>query len=239
MTLTHPKPRLLLVEDDLELAHLTSKYLQDQGVWVDHLPDGSNLDQQLRQSPPDLIILDWMLPGADGYELCRKIRPDFLGRIMMLTAKDDGVDQILALEVGADDYVTKPIEPRVLLSRIRALLRRSDYQPQNKQLQAGSLTINQALRQAYVEHEQIPLNDAEYDLLRLLCKQPGQTLSRDTILRQLRGIPHDGLDRSVDMRVSALRKILGRFKNAPKILTIRNTGYQLAVSTAIESNQNG
>lgn len=232
-----PKPRLLLVEDDLELARLTVDYLQGQGFSVDHLPDGSQLQHQLRQASPELIILDWMLPGTDGYELCRRIRPEYDGRIMMLTAKDDGVDQILALEVGADDYVTKPIEPRVLLSRVRALLRRSEYPPQNQQIRVGALSIDPALRAAFIDGQPIPLSAAEYDLLTVLCQQPGQILSRDLLLRKLRGIPHDGLDRSIDMRVSALRKILGNFANAPKILTVRNTGYQLAVPSSNEPEQ--
>lgn len=221
---------LLLVEDDRRLAALISEYLQQQGMRVDVEHRGDVVVQRVLASPPDLLILDWMLPGLDGLEICRQLRPHYTSPILLLTAKDDEIDQIVGLEVGADDYMVKPVAPRLLLARIRALLRRVALRPRllqdTSELQFGRLNIHPPSRQVFLNNKPLELTTQEYDLLYLLASHAGQVLSRDTILAAISGVGYDGVDRSVDIRISRLRKLLEEnTANPVGIKTVRGQGY--------------
>lgn len=224
--------RILLVEDDERLAELTAEYLRKNDFEVAIEGHGDNAEARILAEKPDLVMLDVMLPGKDGFEVCRAVRPHYPGVILMLTARDEDFDQILGLELGADDYIAKPVQPRLLLARIKALLRRapaaggSAPPSEDAALAFGQFRISQATRTAHLGAETIDLTTAEFDLLWLLARHAGNILSRDDLLQQLRGIGFDGLDRSIDARISRLRKKLGDDPDNPtRIKTVRGKGY--------------
>ncbi|MGB0847491.1 MAG: response regulator [Thiolinea sp.] len=233
-----PYHTILLVEDDRRLADLIGEYLQKQGLQVEVEYRGDTAVQRILDLQPDLLILDLMLPGLDGLEVCRQVRPYYTAPILMLTAKDEDVDQVVGLELGADDYVIKPVQPRVLLARIRTLLRRVQVpvQPATKAtaltgakqsvLDFGRLHVTPSARAVTLDTEPVELTTQEYDLLYLLAAHAGEVLSRDAILGALTGIEYDGLDRSVDVRISRLRRLLERDPANPQgIKTVRGQGY--------------
>lgn len=223
--------RILLVEDDARLAELTAEYLTKNDMTVSIEPRGDTAEARILAEQPDLVMLDVMLPGKDGFEVCRAVRANYRGIILMLTARDEDFDQILGLEMGADDYIAKPVQPRVLLARIKALLRRrptaSDDTPLEMDAMAfGQFKISQSTRTASLGTETIDLTTAEFDLLWLLASHAGNVLSRDDLLQELRGIGFDGLDRSIDARISRLRKKLNDDpENPTRIKTVRSKGY--------------
>ena len=230
------KTRILLVEDDERLADLTAEYLRKNDFEVSIEARGDTAELRITADNPDLVILDVMLPGKDGFEVCRGVRDKYHGVILMLTARDEDLDQILGLELGADDYLAKPVQPRLLLARIKALLRRSPGMlaqgelpaeaDESAELTFGHFRISQATRNAYLGDETIDLTTAEFDLLWLLARHAGSILSRDDLLQQLRGIGFDGLDRSIDARISRLRRKLGDDPDNPtRIKTVRSKGY--------------
>lgn len=229
----HDTPRILIVEDDTRLATLTQEYLEGNGFQVAVEEDGNRAVEHILQERPDLVILDVMLPGEDGLGVCRRVRPDYAGPILMLTARTDDMDQVLGLEMGADDYVAKPVRPRVLLARVRALLRRADSQPLPEgddgapaRLEFGDLVIDSAMREAWLNDEGIDLTSAEFDLLWLLASNAGRVLTREEIFTALRGIEYDGQDRSIDVRVSRIRPKVGDDPMHPRrIKTVRSKGY--------------
>lgn len=219
---------VLIIEDDVRLAELTRDYLEANGFQVTVEAEGSRGVEQILTLQPDLVILDLMLPGEDGLSICRRARPDYNGPILMLTARTDDMDQVLGLEMGADDYVPKPVQPRVLLARMRALLRRADNTEQggDVRLSFGNLDIDSATREAWLEGDRIDLTSAEFDLLWLLASNAGRVLTREEIFSDLRGIKYDGQDRSIDVRVSRIRPKIGDDPNHPhRIKTVRSKGY--------------
>ncbi len=226
---------ILLVEDDVRLANLTREYLESEGYSVELEKRGDTAVNRICDLNPDLVILDLMLPGKNGLEICRDVRPKYNGPIVMLTARDEEVDEIVGLEIGADDYITKPVQPRKLLARIRALLRRAAaetnhaillLQPEATELVFGQLTINDKSRQVIFNKAEVPLTTNEYELLILLAKETGNVVSRDKVLLMMRGIGYDGIDRSVDINISRLRKKFGDDTTSPKkIKTVRGKGY--------------
>jgi two-component system OmpR family response regulator/two-component system response regulator RstA len=230
------KTRILLVEDDERLADLTAEYLRKNDFEVATEARGDTAEARILKDDPDLVILDVMLPGKDGFEVCRAVRGNYKGVILMFTARDEDLDQILGLELGADDYIAKPVQPRLLLARIKALLRRApaagsaasdgSATDETAQLAFGSFRISQATRSAHLGEGAIDLTTAEFDLLWLLARHAGSILSRDDLLQQLRGIGFDGLDRSIDARISRLRRKLGDDpENPTRIKTVRGKGY--------------
>lgn len=231
--------RILLVEDDLKLASVVSEYLRAKGLEVTHEADGARAPARICTEVPDLVILDVLLPGLDGWDICRRVRPDFTGPILMLTALGDEVDEVVGLELGADDYLVKPVRPRVLLARILALLRRSAPAAAKATphpaslcvpLATGELRINITSREANLRGDPLPLTTAEFDLLAYLAQRAGQVVSRDDICRELRGYEWDGLDRAVDIRVARLRRKLGDDgKSAEVIKSVRGEGYLMAL----------
>ena len=254
-----PYHTILLVEDDKRLSDLVAEYLEKQGLKVAVEYRGDTAVQRILDLQPDLVILDLMLPGLDGLEVCRQVRPVYQAPILMLTARDEEVDQIVGLEIGADDYVVKPVQPRVLLARVRALLRRtqavtaqaiahsnhvsegasqtspalsstsSEESPASaapEPIHFERLAINPAAREVHLDQQLIDFTTQEFDLLYLLASNAGVVLSRDTIFEAMSGIEYDGLDRSVDIRISRLRKLLeGRSGKPSGIKTVRGQGY--------------
>lgn len=222
-------PRILIVEDDERLATLTQDYLRKNGLDVAIETDGSVAIERIVSEQPDLVVLDVMLPGSDGLTVCREVRPHYQYPILMLTARTDDMDQVLGLEMGADDYVAKPVQPRVLLARIRALLRRSDVAPVEDaphRLEFGNLVIDNGGRSVTLNDELVDFTSAEYDLLWLLASNAGRILSREDIFERLRGIEYDGQDRSIDVRISRIRPKIGDDPENPKrIKTVRSKGY--------------
>ncbi|NNA92432.1 response regulator [Pseudomonas gessardii] len=223
--------QVLIVEDDQRLAELTRDYLESNGLRVSIEGDGALAVARIIAEQPDLVILDLMLPGEDGLSICRKVRERYDGAILMLTARTDDMDQVLGLDMGADDYVCKPVRPRLLLARIQALLRRSEStEPvapeKQRRLQFGSLVVDNALREAWLHGGGIELTSAEFDLLWLLVANAGRILSREEIFTALRGIGYDGQDRSIDVRISRIRPKIGDDPIHPRLIkTIRSKGY--------------
>lgn len=234
--------RVLIVEDDQRLAELTREYLESNGMQVSIESDGALAAERIINERPDLVVLDLMLPGEDGLSICRKVRDRYGGPILMLTARADDLDQVLGLEIGADDYVCKPVRPRLLLARIRALLRRREGAEApsavgGKRVQYGPLVVDNALREAWLRGKGIELTGAEFDLLWLLASNPGRTLSREQIFAELRGIEYDGQDRSIDVRISRIRPKIGDDPDHPRLIkTVRGKGY-LFVAEAAEALQ--
>ncbi|MGF1770167.1 response regulator [Enterovibrio makurazakiensis] len=230
-----PTPRLFIVEDDDKLRQLLSSYFREQDFEVQAFDQGETAIAAILSEQPDIVMLDLMLPDIDGLTICRQIRPHFSGKVLMLTASDDDFDHVAALEIGADDFVTKPIKPRVLLARLRALIRRTDTQTQTAEhspsialntLVYGSLTLNKSRKRCALAEKHIPLSDSEFDLLWLLAESADKVLSRDTLTLAVRGIEYDGLDRTVDNKVVSLRKKLGDNPSSPcRIITVRGKGY--------------
>jgi len=218
---------IILVEDDIRLADLVSRYLETNGFKVKIIAHGDEVVPRVRREVPDLVILDLGLPGQDGLAICRQLRPDFTNPILILTARDNDIDHVLGLELGADDYVIKPVEPRVLMARIQALLRRSAARPEaDKQaFRFGQLQINPVARSVTLAGEPITLSSNEFDLLVYLASHAGVVQSRETIFQSLYRREYDGIDRLLDVRISHLRKKLNESDASERIKTIWGHGY--------------
>ena len=220
--------KIMLVEDDQRLASLVQSFLQQHGYSVQVCDNGLQAEQACKEFGPELVVLDLMLPGLDGFAVCRALRGWYRQPILMLTAKQSDIDQVLGLELGADDYVIKPVEPRVLLARIHALLRRTQggTSADQQRLEFGKLKLNQSAREAYYAEQLVELTSYEFDLLWMLAKHAGQTVRREAIHKQIIGREYDGLDRTVDVRVSHLRRKLGDNAETPfRIKTVWGKGY--------------
>jgi two-component system response regulator RstA len=233
--------KITLVEDDNKFSSLVKTYLEKHGFEIEIIEDGSLAPQSILSQQPDLIILDLMLPGKDGLTICREIRPHYKGKIIFLTASEDDIDHVAGVELGADDFIVKPIQPRVLLARIRMLLRRQEdvngtsvpsqtptvTEPQlTKNLIFGKLSIYLSKRQVILDEQQIMLTTSEFDLLVLLANHAEKILPRDFIYKTLRGIEYDGMDRGVDTKIANLRKKLGdNASMSTRIITVRGQGY--------------
>ena len=219
---------ILLVEDDLRLAELVSRYLESSGFQVAIATRGDEVVAKVEHEPPDLVILDLGLPGEDGFTICRQLRHHYTNPILILTARDSDIDHVLGLELGADDYVVKPVEPRVLLARIGALLRRSRTlaRSERKTLQFGRLVINMTSRSVHLDGQAISLSGNEFDLLMYLASHAGEIQSRETLFKDLFKREYDGMDRMLDIRISRLRRKLGdEAETAERIKTVWGQGY--------------
>ncbi|MCH1503436.1 MAG: response regulator [Verrucomicrobiales bacterium] len=232
----HAKPRILLVEDDLKLAALVKEYLESDQFEVNVESRGDTAANRILTDKHDLVILDVMLPGLDGFEVCKRVRPDFDGPILMLTARSEEVDEVIGLETGADDYMSKPVRPRLLLARMRTLLRRVQLNETPRTIseecaliELTNLQIDATQRSVLLKGHPIYLTTAEFDLLWFLAQRPGEVVTRDQIFEKVIGMPYDGLDRSADLRITRLRKKLGDDGKQPsRIKSIRSVGYLLA-----------
>jgi DNA-binding response OmpR family regulator len=226
---------VLVVEDEEQLGQLIREQLVTAGHGVTLVRDGLQALETLETQPADLVILDWMLPGLDGLEVCRRIRARSITPILMLTARAEEVDRILGLEVGADDYLTKPFSMRELLARARALLRRvslmnerNSASQQDGILELGDLQIDVAGRAASVCGQALELTPKEFDLLHVLAAQPGRAYSREYLLQRIWGVEYDGFDRTVDTHVVRLRRKLGTLGD--RVVTVWGVGYKLLAS---------
>lgn len=219
--------KVILVEDDVRLATLTAQFLKANGFEVEMIHDGADAAKQIIAMQPDMVILDIMLPNQDGFSICRAIQDEYSGPILFLSAKDSDFDQVKGLEIGADDYVIKPVEPFVLLARLNALLRRCQNKPKNQDsLSLGKLQIDKADRRVFLDSEEVELTSYEFDLLWTLASNAGETQSREFIYKHVVGRDYDGLDRSVDVRISRLRKKLGDNLEQPfRLITVWGKGY--------------
>ncbi|MEO1596475.1 MAG: response regulator [Pseudomonadota bacterium] len=224
---------ILLVEDDRRLAELTARYLEQNGFEVVVEARGDRALAKFHEVQPRLVLLDLMLPGTDGLTVCRELRECFDGPILVLTAKDSDIDQVIGLEAGADDYVAKPADPMVLLARTRALLRRTEKTStapaaSSGDIELGALKVSERAQTAWLEGAPVPLTTQEFELLLILARRAGHVLSREEIFRGTRGIEYDGLDRSIDGRISKLRRKLGDSAEKPeRIKTVWGKGYIL------------
>jgi two-component system OmpR family response regulator len=225
----HQMKKVLLIEDDIRLAELITEYLCGYDFQVAHVARGDQALDAVAKELPDIVVLDLMLPGIDGMDICRTIRKTSTLPILMLTARADIFDQVAGLEIGADDYILKPVEPRLLLARLRVILRRVEMRDQvalSAPLRFGELEIDLSARQVCWKGQEIDLKTADYNLLVILIQAAGQVLSRDDLLKRWRGIDFDGLDRTVDVSISRLRKRFDDDANEPrKIKTVWAQGY--------------
>ncbi|HEX3098893.1 MAG TPA: response regulator [Usitatibacter sp.] len=226
------RARVLLVEDSARLAASIREYLERHGFEVFVEGDGLAAIDRFERLKPELVILDLMLPGKDGLAICREVRTIARTPVLILTAKGENIDQVLGLEMGADDYVVKPVEPRVLLARVEALLRRAKTappEPREAKLVAGRLAIDAARRNASLDGRAVELTTGDFDILWLLASRAGSVVTRDEILRVVRGIDYDGLDRSIDARICRLRRKLEEAGGAESMIkTVRLRGYLFA-----------
>jgi DNA-binding response OmpR family regulator len=225
------RERILIVEDDARLAALLQEYLSSNGFGVDIESRGDRAVERIRKEEPALVVLDLMLPGASGFEVCRLARQTYTRGLLILTASKAEVDHAVGLEIGADDYVVKPVEPRILLARIRSLLRRTRNVPvalPPSEISVGALSVNRFAREAHVGSCLLPLTTVEFDVLLLLARRAGEVVSRDELYQQVRGVPFDGIDRGMDVHVSRLRQKLQAGGMEPTVLkSVRGLGYLL------------
>jgi two-component system, OmpR family, response regulator ParR len=224
---------ILLIEDDTRLAELTATYLEQNGLRVSIEERGDRALERFGREKPRLVLLDLLLPGKDGLTICRELRRVHDVPILILTARDTDLDHVIGLEAGADDYVMKPVDPMVLLARVRALLRRAERGgasagDRKADLMLGALRISETSREVWLRGQPVSLTTQEFELLSLLAHRAGELVSRDEVFRTMRGIDYDGLDRSIDGRVSKLRRKLGDDAAAPtRIKTVWGKGYLL------------
>ncbi len=224
------QPHILLVEDDTSLAEWILDYLAAHGYRLSHISRGDQALEVIQKLQPDLLILDVMLPNKNGFDICKESRLFYANPILMLTACAEEADEILGLELGANDYVSKPVKPRVLLARVKALLRRDIIeQPVATTLIFGQLRIVESTKAVFLNGEPISITSNEFEVLWLLASQAGRVISREELVTQLRGIEYDGMDRSIDIRISRLRKKLHDNTAQPfRIKTIWAKGYLFA-----------
>jgi len=231
---------ILIVEDDHDLAQWMADYLSAKDFKVSITGRGDQAVTLIKQQNPDIVILDGMLPGLDGVDVCKAVRPDFKNTIIMVTARDEEIDEVLALEMGADDYLIKPVRARALLTRIGKYLKQqeqrisSDEKSNTEEKDATYLQFNNLIidRQAMVvmlDNSKIKISSNEFEVLWLLALHAGQLVTRDELVSQLRGFDYDGFDRSIDLRVSRLRKKLNDNSTEPfRIKTVWGKGYLFA-----------
>ncbi|ACX88340.1 two-component system response regulator RstA [Pectobacterium parmentieri] len=237
--------KIVFIEDDTEVGKLIAAYLGKHDIDVQVEARGDQAQAFIEQQQPDLVLLDIMLPGKDGMTICRELRPQYSGPIVLLTSLDSDMNHILALEMGADDYILKTTPPAVLLARLRLHLRQYATAPQtvaentapaalqvHKSLHFGLLCIDPVNREVTLGQEHIVLSTADFDLLWQLATHAGHIMDRDALLKNLRGVTYDGMDRSIDVAISRLRKKLYDNPLEPfRIKTVRNKGYLFAPNT--------
>ncbi len=220
------RTKVLVIDDDERLNTLLARYMDRFGFSVRSAIDPKAALRSLKLDPPDIVILDIMLPDMDGFAVCRKVRETSCVPIIMLTARGDVMDRIVGLELGADDYLAKPFEPRELVARVQAVLRRGQGRESGDRLRFGSLEVDWSTRSARLEGRDLYVTTAEFELLGLLVRNPGKVLSRERILDGTRGIDLEAFDRSIDVLISRLRQKLGDDSKHPNFIrTVRGAGY--------------
>jgi DNA-binding response OmpR family regulator len=226
-----PPLSVVYIEDDARIARLLAKYLESHGVAVTLAGDGALGIAEVARVSPDVILLDVMLPGGDGFEVCRRLREHTNAPILMVTARGEEADRVVGLEGGADDYIVKPFSSRELLARVRAHARRAQRKngPSGPRLRVGSLTIDATAMRVTWRGEPLALTTYEFMLLQALAERSGQVMSRESLVELVRGSADEAFDRSIDVHVSHLRQKLGDDPRNPTVLkTVRGVGYLLA-----------
>jgi two-component system alkaline phosphatase synthesis response regulator PhoP len=227
---------ILVVEDDVPIVELINKYLSAEGFVVHSAYDGPTALKQARTLKPDLIVLDVMLPGMDGFEVCRRIQQESDVYVLMLTARAEEMDKVVGLSVGADDYLTKPFSPRELVARVKAILRRhrkrdghGETTPERQSLRLDNMVINPDSREVSYRDKPVELTQREFELLYTLAEQPGRVFSRDQLLERVWGHDFAGIDRVVDVTIGILRRKLEDDPADPALIqTVRGIGYKLS-----------
>lgn len=218
--------RVMVVDDDLALAEMLEIVLRKEGFEVDHVADGSHVLEVFRETRPDLVLLDIMLPGMDGIEVCRRLRAETVVPIVMLTARTDTVDIVVGLESGADDYINKPFKAQELVARVRARLRRGD-DPKPERLSIADLSIDVAGHSVKRDGQALALTPLEFDLLVALARKPWQVFTREVLLEHVWGYRHAGDTRLVNVHVQRLRSKIEKDPEHPEVvLTVRGVGYK-------------
>jgi two-component system phosphate regulon response regulator OmpR len=221
--------RVLLIEDDSRLADMVGEYLGNAGFHVIHAENGTRGLALHGREPVDIVILDLMLPDIEGLDICRQIRARSDSPILMLTARGDPMDRVVGLEMGADDYLPKPFEPRELLARLRAVLRRSRAGPKPDVLRYGRLEIDRGGREVRLDGAPRPLTGYQFALLLALAEHAGRVMSRDALMDAVKGEQFEAFDRSIDVHVSRIRAAIEDDPKKPRrVITIRGTGYVFA-----------
>ena len=225
--------RILVVEDDTEIARLSRMLLVTEGYQCEVVHNGNEAESKVCEFNPHVVVLDIMLPGKNGIDVCADLRRFYTGAILMLTGKDGDLSELTSFKSGADDYVLKPVKPHLLLARIEALLKRICVQTESSTeeglLKVADLSFNTQRREVEIEGRQtVSLTTAEAELLQVLMASAGKVVSREQCCSELRGLCYDGMDRSIDMRVSSLRKKLGNNQqHQQRVVTVRGQGYLL------------
>jgi DNA-binding response OmpR family regulator len=223
---------ILLVDDEPSIVQLARMYLEREGFRIEAVGDGEAALEAARRLQPALIVLDLMLPKLEGFEVCRRLRAEGSpAAVLMLTARDEDIDKIVGLELGADDYLTKPFNPRELVARIRAILRRLDHSlhPEDAPIRLGNLTVDPARREVQVAGQGLELRTQEFEVLLVLARQPGRVFTREQLLQQAWGFDFYGQTRTVDVHIAHLRKRLAG--STVQIETITGIGYKLVAGS--------
>jgi two-component system response regulator BaeR len=223
--------QILVVEDELKIARIVKDYLENSGYQVTIISHGNEVLPQVQKSMPDLIILDIMLPGKDGMEICREIRKTSTVPIIMLTAKVEEIDRLIGLELGADDYICKPFSPREVVARVKAVLRRAMPEPVQEQLIAGPIALNQLTHYVSINNQALSLTNSEFELLTVFMQQPERVFSRNDLISMVQGYDFEGYDRTIDSHIKNLRKKIDQQLPGQKMIqTVYGVGYKFSPS---------
>jgi two-component system response regulator BaeR len=223
---------ILIVEDERKLADLLRDYLSEAGYTVSWLDRGDRVVSRVKQDPPGLVLLDIMLPGTDGTEVCREIRKFSKIPILMITARVEEVDRIIGLELGADDYICKPFSPREVVARVKAVLRRAYSEPETTRLAIGPISLDETTRRVSVDDEVLNLTPSEFGLLKIMMAHPGRVFSRSELLDKVQGYQFEGYDRTIDTHIKNIRKkIAEKLPGRDVIHTVYGIGYKFDSET--------
>ena len=218
---------ILIVEDEEKIASLLCDYLKEAGFRTSTQNNGDRVIAQIKKDPSDLILLDIMLPGKDGMQLCREIRQFSNVPIIMITARVEEIDRLLGLELGADDYICKPFSPREVVARVRAVFRRVHAEPREEHLVVGSITLNDETHQVMINKKGLNLTPNEFGLLKIMMSRPNRVFSRSELISRVQGYEFEGYDRTIDTHIKNLRKKIARWLPGQEIIsTVYGVGYK-------------
>ena len=220
-----PRSTILIVEDEPKISHLLRDYLQQAGYETRESLNYDQIRSWVEQEEINLILLDWMLPGMSGLEICQQLRTISKVPILMITARVEEIDRLKGLDSGADDYICKPFSPREVVARVKAVLRRTNHED-HAELIAGQLRLDQTTHQVWVDESEVVLTPNEFGVLRVLLQRPGKVWSRESLLQQVQGYQFNGYDRTIDTHVKNLRKKLATYGLESSIVTVYGIGYR-------------
>ncbi len=222
-----PNRHILIVEDEEKIASLLSDYLNDAGFRTSAQNNGDRVIAQIKKDPPDLVLLDIVLPGKDGIAICREIRQFSDVPIIMVTARVEEIDRLLGLELGADDYICKPFSPREVVARVKAIFRRLHAKPRTPTLVSGSISLDDETHQVMIDKQVLDLTPNEFGLLKIMMSQPNRVFSRSELINRVQGYDFEGYDRTIDTHIKNLRKKIAQMlPNQKLISTIYGIGYK-------------